>query len=68
VDIFVPKEYVETVGFQYGEIKPNTLSGQKTFNNQVWNWQNNGKLRPGSTVQAITYDANGNVYWGFTKQ
>jgi RHS repeat-associated protein len=57
---------VDTVGFQYGEIKPNTQSGQNTFNRQVQNWQNNGTIPPGSSVQPITYDANGNVNLGFT--
>jgi RHS repeat-associated protein len=50
---------ISAVGFQYGEIKPLTPSGEASFNRQVQNW---GLSAP---VQAITYDAKGGVYLGF---
>jgi hypothetical protein len=50
---------VNQVGFQFGEIKPLSASGQRSFNRQVGNWN-----LPGA-VQAITYDGLGNVYLGF---
>ena len=65
VDIVVPDEDVGEVGFKYGEIKPNTASGQNTFNKQVQNWLNNGTIPQGSVVQPITYDANGSIGFGF---
>jgi RHS repeat-associated protein len=65
VDIVVNDADVNTVGFKYGEIKPNSTSGQNTFNRQVQNWQNNGTIPQNATVQPITYDANGNVNLGF---
>jgi len=65
VDIIVPDEDVDAVGFKYGEIKPDTTSGQNTLNGQIQNWQNNGTIPPGSTVQPITYDPYGNVGLGF---
>jgi hypothetical protein len=46
------------VGYQFGEIKPLTRSGESTFNQQLQRWG----VGP---VQAITYDAAGNVYYGF---
>ena len=65
VDVIVPDEHVETVGFKYGEIKPNTTSSQNTFNRQVENWKNKSTIPKNATVQPITYDANGNVNLGF---
>jgi len=50
---------INQVGFQYGEIKPLTSSGEASFNRQVQNW-----ALP-APVQAITYDSQGNVYRGF---
>jgi hypothetical protein len=52
------QQSIDAVGFQYGEIKPLTASGEATFNRQVSNWN-----LPAS-VQAITYDAAGRVYLG----
>jgi hypothetical protein len=50
---------IDAVGFQYGEIKPLTGSGEASFNRQTLNWN-----LP-APVQAITYDAAGHVYRGF---
>jgi hypothetical protein len=49
---------VARVGYQFGEIKPRTPSGEARFNRQLQEWG----VGP---VQAITYDAAGNVYYGF---
>jgi hypothetical protein len=46
------------VGYQYAEIKPLTPSGESSFNRQLQRWG----VGP---VQPITYDAAGNVYYGF---
>ncbi len=60
VDVTVlGQESIDAVGFEFGEIKPQTASGEATFNRQILNWGS-----PGS-VQPITYDAAGNVYLGF---
>jgi len=60
VDVEVPVEDIDSVGFQYAEIKPLSRSGRSRFNNQVLNvWDLEGR------VQAITYDKNGNIYYGF---
>ena len=59
VDVEVGQTSIGAVGFQYGEIKPLTPSGEASFNRQVQNWS-----LPGP-VQAITYDAAGHVYLGF---
>lgn len=50
---------VADVGFRLGEIKPDTASGMAKFARQVAKWGYN------EPVQAITYDANGNVFLGF---
>jgi RHS repeat-associated protein len=47
-------------GWNLAEIKPNTASGQATFNRQVQNWGYN----PGD-VKAITYNGAGMVFDGF---
>ena len=59
VDVTVGEQYVDQVGFQFAEIKPLSASGAARFNQQVLNWN----LQ--SPVQAITYDANGNVFLRF---
>lgn len=60
VDITVPPEYAERIGFDFAEIKPLSRSGRSRFNYQVLNvWDLEGR------VQAITYDQNGNIYYGF---
>jgi hypothetical protein len=61
VDVTVGEDFVDQVGFQYAEIKPLSASGERRFNQQVLNWN-----LP-ENVQAITYDANGNVFLGFLK-
>ncbi len=60
VDVTVPQEFANDVGYQFGEIKPLTPSGEATFMRQLQRWG----LDP-EKVQPITYDANGNVYYGF---
>jgi hypothetical protein len=65
-DIEVPSRYVNTVGFPYGEIKPVGPSGEAAFNGQVQNWVGNGTIPSNSSVQLITYDANGNVNLSYT--
>lgn len=53
------QESIDAVGFQYGEIKPLTASGEVRFNQQILRWD-----LP-APVQPITYDAAGNVFLGF---
>ena len=61
-DVTVVKDTdVAAVGFKYAEIKPDTASGQKTFMQQIKAWG----LDP-EQVEPITYDANGNLYDGFS--
>jgi hypothetical protein len=60
VDVIVPPRNVSQVGFPYAEIKPLSASGQRTLARQIQNWGYDP-----SQVQAITYDAFGNVYFGF---
>lgn len=60
VDIEVPEGAVSRVGFRYAEIKPMSSSGLSRFKTQVTNiWNLEGQ------VQAITYDYDGNIYYGF---
>jgi hypothetical protein len=58
VDVTVPREFADVVGYLYGEIKPLTSSGEATFNRQVQRWGLD-------SVQPITYDAAGNMFYGF---
>jgi hypothetical protein len=58
IDVTVPDVSIGEVGYQFGEIKPRTASGETRFNRQLREWG----VGP---VQAITYDAAGNVYYGF---
>jgi hypothetical protein len=60
IDVSVPKEHAASLGFAHAEIKPLSASGEKKLQQQIWNWGYDP-----STVRAITYDANGNVYFGF---
>ncbi|HEX4086041.1 MAG TPA: hypothetical protein VHY22_14090 [Chthoniobacteraceae bacterium] len=66
VDVTVDNEEdVPLVGFKYAEIKPNTESGQRKFNNQVQRWKDSGRIPEDATVQPVTYDADGAVHLGF---
>jgi hypothetical protein len=58
IDVTVSDDFVGRVGYRFGEIKPLTSSGEASFNRQLQEWG----VGP---VQAITYDAAGNVYYGF---
>jgi len=58
IDVKVLNDPAAEVGYQFAEIKPLTRSGESTFNQQLQRWG----VGP---VQAITYDAAGNVYYGF---
>jgi hypothetical protein len=60
IDVSVPKAHIARLGFAHAEIKPLSASGEKKLRQQIWKWGYDP-----STVQAITYDANGNVYFGF---
>jgi hypothetical protein len=57
VDVAVPKDYIDQVGFRYAEIKPRSASGLATFQRQIASWG----FQP-DEVQPITYD---NIYDGF---
>jgi hypothetical protein len=60
VDVEVPVPDIDSVGFQHAEIKPLSRSGRSRLNYQELNvWDLAGQ------VQAITYDKNGNIYYGF---
>ena len=49
----------DLTGFQYGEIKPLTDYGYRSFNTQVARWKLDGP------VHVFTYDYQGNIYYGF---
>jgi hypothetical protein len=60
VDVQVPSPKIEDVGFEFAEIKPLSRSGRSRFNHQVLNiWDLEGRVQP------ITYDKNGNIFYGF---
>ncbi len=59
--MIVSPNSVSDIGFQFGEIKPLSPYGVRSFNTQVTKWN-----LPGP-VQAITYDKAGNIYLGFPK-
>jgi hypothetical protein len=58
VEVTEPK-WIDTIGFRYADIKPLTASGKSKLSQQILNWNLS------SPVQPITYDAAGNVFWGF---
>ena len=58
IDVAVLRDPLGEVGYKFGEIKPLTASGESSFNRQLERWG----VGP---VQSITYDAAGNVYYGF---
>jgi len=60
IDVTVLDDPTAEVGYQFGEIKPLTASGEAAFNRQLQQWG----VGP---VQPITYDAAGNVYYGFRR-
>jgi hypothetical protein len=60
IDVSVPTEHIAELGFAHAEIKPLSASGEKKLRQQVGKWGYDP-----STVRAITYDANGNVHFGF---
>jgi len=59
IDVEVPLRSVDDVGFQFGEIKSMSAKGYTSFNSQTAIW----KLP--APVQAILYDTQGNIYYGF---
>ena len=60
-DIIVPEGTISQLGFEYAEIKPLSNSGLTRFKYQVLNvWELEGKVLP------ITYDYDGNIYYGFS--
>jgi hypothetical protein len=61
IDVRIRKpEAAARVGFGHAEIKPLTASGERSMLRQIASWG----LTP-EQVQPITYDAYGNVYYGF---
>lgn len=58
IDVEVPDKSISDVGDKYIEIKPLTPSGESKFYRQLEEWG----VGP---VQTLTYDADGNVYYGF---
>jgi hypothetical protein len=48
-------------GFKYAEIKPNTPSGQASYQYQLGNWQAKGKYLDGK-IQPLAYDEYGRFY------
>jgi hypothetical protein len=60
IDVSVPEKHIARLGFAHAEIKPLSASGEKKLQQQIWKWGYDP-----STVRAITYDADGNVYFGF---
>ena len=60
VDISVDPIFAKQLGFEHIEIKPNTASGLRSLNTQVKKWGYNP-----NSVRAVTYDAKGNIFWGF---
>jgi len=59
IDVEALLEDADQVGFQYGEIKHMSASGYSDFDAQMARW----KLP--APVQAIVYDRQGNIYYGF---
>jgi hypothetical protein len=61
VDIEVAEPYVDALGARYLEIKPLTDSGFRTFRVQIVRWKLTEPVLP------VTYDYEGNIYYGFPK-
>ena len=60
VDVAVPPT-ASNVPFSYAEFKPRTPAGRKKFRTQMNNWGH-----PYSRTRAYTYDAQGNIYDGWS--
>jgi hypothetical protein len=69
IDVQVPAAFRNETGFGYAEIKPNSQSGLRRFEQQVDSdgWMNS--YGPAGYVPtevfAITYDRAGNIFHGF---
>jgi hypothetical protein len=61
VDIAVPAERADSVGFRFAEIKPLSNAGYYRFKAQVRRWN------LAEPVQLFTYDYDGNIYLGFPR-
>jgi hypothetical protein len=61
IDLSLPDRAASELGFAHIEIKPDTISGMKSFDRAIGKWGYDP-----STVQAATYDQFGNIRWGFT--
>jgi hypothetical protein len=59
VDIETPIEFVPKVGFRYAVILPRTKAAYSSFAEDLRRWN-----LP-APVLAITYDREGNIYYGF---
>jgi len=59
IDVEVLGRGSVTTGYRYADIKPRSVSGKRSLENQVWKWNLSEEVR------AITYDAKGNIYHGF---
>jgi hypothetical protein len=62
VDLTLPREAADALGYAHIEIKPDTTSGMKRLDGAVTKWGYDP-----STVRAATYDQFGNVRWGFSQ-
>jgi hypothetical protein len=60
VDVEVLQKFVPQVGGNFFEIKPLSPAGEAAFRRQVRRWELEG-------VRPLTYDAHGNVYYGFRR-
>ena len=60
IDLSVPPDFASRMGFEHLEIKPNTASGMRSFARGMDRWGYDP-----STVRIVTYDAFGNLRWGF---
>ncbi len=58
----------DEVGYRFAEIKPDKPWQVGNMFRQVMRWIGAGIVPAGEKVQAITYDANGNVYLNFSKK
>jgi hypothetical protein len=61
VDVEFRVEDVPATGFQYAQIKPMTEYGYRSFCAQI------ARRKFPAAVLAVTYDDEGNIYYGFSK-